>query len=68
MEEGAGDEEHVGGAFLPPSQLRFYQEFRKIYTVSHHLTLEKRRQFMLLDGLAKRIKGLEVLFKKRRNG
>lgn len=44
-----------------PSQLRFYQEYKKIYTVSHHLTLEKARQIDIMDKLVKRIKALEVV-------
>jgi len=41
-------------------EIRFYMEFKKIYTVSHHLALEKKRQAMLYDSLNKRIKSIEV--------
>ena len=36
--------------------MRFYNEFRKIYSVAHHLALEKQRQIALAEGLHKRIK------------
>jgi hypothetical protein len=57
-EMAAGKEElHLLGI---DKELRFYQEYKKIYTVSHHLSLERKRHAATIEILTKRLKALEV--------
>ena len=40
--------------------MRFYQEWRKIYKVAHHLSCERQRQQVTRLALLQRITALEV--------
>lgn len=60
-EEDSPAQQADSSSIIPStSELRFYQEYKKIYTVSHHLALEKNRQNALFEDLIKRLKILEV--------
>lgn len=44
QDEGSRNEYHHNGeGDLPPGTNKFYQEYRRIYSVSHHLQGEKER-------------------------